>query len=181
VISGTKRGRILRVPRGHAIRPTSERARGAIFDILGADVADARVLDLFAGTGALGIEALSRGAESTLFVDLDGRAIRAIRDNLERLGLEACSEVWKTSYGRALRKLSGQGRTFDLVFSDPPYRSEQAESVLRDLMEAEVVAQGGIVMTEHWRKARTPESLPRLSLLTERAYGETKISIWRVS
>ena len=181
VISGTKRGHILHAPKGQAIRPTSERVRGALFGILGTAVADARVLDLFAGTGALGIEALSRGAGSALFVDLDKRAVRTIRDNLERLGLESCSEVWKTSYGRALRKLGGQGCRFDLVFFDPPYEGGWTENVLYDLMETEVVAEEGIVIAEHWKKTPTPEPPPRLSLLTERTYGETKISIWRVS
>ena len=139
----------------------------------------ARVLDLFAGTGALGIEALSRGAESALFVDLDERAARMIRENLKRLGLETCSEVWRTAYDRALRKLRTQGDTFDLIFSDPPYRSERTDPVLCGLVENGVVAEGGIVVVECWKKERVSEALPQLSLLTERTYGETRVSVWR--
>lgn len=179
VISGTKRGHLLRAPRGDFTRPTSDRTREAIFNILGRAVEGARVLDLFAGTGALGIEALSRGAESALFVDLDERAARMIRENLKRLGFETCSEVWRTAYDRALRKLRTQGDTFDLIFSDPPYRSERTDPVLCGLVENGVVAEGGIVVVECWKKERVSEALPQLSLLTERTYGETRVSVWR--
>jgi 16S rRNA (guanine966-N2)-methyltransferase len=168
VVAGEFRGRRLAAPRGALTRPTADRVREALFSMLG-DVSGARVLDLYAGSGALGIEALSRGAGSAVFVDRDPRAVAAIERNLESLGLE--QEVLRQDAVRFLARAEG---TFDLVFCDPPYDSASRL--------AGPLAQGlPALSSEHARivtesDKRNPLELP-FPLLTERTYGDTRIAI----
>jgi 16S rRNA (guanine966-N2)-methyltransferase len=168
VVAGEFRGRRLAAPRGVRTRPTADRVREALFSMLG-DVSGARVLDLYAGSGALGIEALSRGAGSAVFVDRDPRAVAAIERNLESLGLE--QEVLRQDAVRFLARAEG---TFDLVFCDPPYDSASRL--------AGPLAQGLPALTsEHARivtesDKRNPLELP-FPLITERTYGDTRIAI----
>jgi 16S rRNA (guanine966-N2)-methyltransferase len=170
VIAGHHKGRRLVAPRGGATRPTSDRVREALFSILGARVPGATVLDLFAGSGALGIEALSRGAARATFVDEAPAAIQAIRRNLE--GIEGGEVVRRDARG-FLRTASENGRQYDLVFLDPPYR--HAATLGRELAEAlaAVVAPGGMVVSESDRRA--PLDLP--DLCDERRYGDTLIRL----
>lgn len=168
VIAGTHRGRPLKAPRGRDVRPTSDRVREALFSILGEVVVDARVLDLFAGTGALGIEALSRGAAGATFVDTDSDPVTA---NLAALGLDA-----DVQRGEALAWLRRQtAPRYDLAFLDPPYRL--ASSVGRKLAEAlpPVLAPGAVVVSESDR--REPLDLDPLPLTDERRYGDTLIRL----
>ena len=169
VIAGEYGGRRLQSPKGAATRPTSDRVREALFSVLG-DVTGVTVLDLFAGSGALGIEALSRGAAEATFVEKARPAVAALRANLEALGLEA--EV-STGDARAfVRNASAAGHTYDLVFVDPPYRD--AERVGRDLDLATVIAPQGRLVVESDRRAPIPVDLP---LSFERRYGDTLIRI----
>ncbi|HVL95405.1 MAG TPA: 16S rRNA (guanine(966)-N(2))-methyltransferase RsmD [Solirubrobacteraceae bacterium] len=172
VIAGDHRGRRLTAPRGEATRPTSDRVREALFSILGPRVAGARVLDLFAGSGALGIEALSRGAAEATFVDSDAAAVRAIRTNLTGI---AGGTVHRQDARAFVRSAREHGRQYDLVFLDPPYR--QGETLGRALSEpiAALLAPGGTVVTESDRRA--PLDLPDLPLLDERRYGDTLIRL----
>jgi len=172
VIAGEYGGRRLQTPAGLDTRPTSDRVREALFSILGERVRDARVLDLFAGSGALGIEALSRGAAEATFVDNAPPAIRAIGANLEALGADAT--VVRAEARRYLGGASRSGRSYDLVFLDPPYRL--AASLGRELSAAlaAVVAPGGAVVTESDRRAPLRIDLP---LEDERRYGDTLIRI----
>jgi 16S rRNA (guanine(966)-N(2))-methyltransferase RsmD len=172
VIAGRWGGRRLRAPAGEATRPTSDRVREALFSVLGARVEGARVLDLFAGSGALGLEALSRGAADATFVDSAPAAIRAIRDNLSALGGEA--EVRRADARRYLGAASAAGRHYDLVFLDPPYR--MAGWLGGELSAAlpAVLAPGGVVVTESDRRAALDLDLP---LIDERRYGDTLIRI----
>jgi 16S rRNA (guanine966-N2)-methyltransferase len=168
IVAGEFRGRRLLAPRGVRTRPTADRVREALFSMLG-DVSGARVLDLYAGSGALGIEALSRGAGSAVFVERDPRAVAAIERNLESLGLE--QEVLRQDAVRFLARAEG---TFDLVFCDPPYDSASRL--------AAPLAQGLPALTsEHARivtesDKRNPLELP-FPLITERTYGDTRIAI----
>jgi 16S rRNA (guanine966-N2)-methyltransferase len=168
VVAGEFGGRRLAAPRGVRTRPTADRVREALFSMLG-DVSGARVLDLYAGSGALGIEALSRGAESAVFVERDPRAVAAIERNLQSLGLE--QEVLRQDAVRFLALSTG---TFDLVFCDPPYDSASRL--------AGPLAQGLPALTsEHARivtesDKRNPLELP-FPLITERTYGDTRIAI----
>jgi 16S rRNA (guanine966-N2)-methyltransferase len=168
VVAGAFKGRPLRAPRGARTRPTADRVREALFSILG-DVAGARVLDLYAGSGALGIEALSRGAESATFVDKDPRALAAIRRNLEAVGAEG--EVKRRD---ALGFLAAAGGRYDLVLIDPPYDSAaRIAGPLAERLPA-VLGEGARVVTESDK--REPLELP-LPLLRERIYGDTRIAV----
>ena len=168
VVAGEFRGRRLAAPRGIRTRPTADRVREALFSILG-DVSAARVLDLYAGSGALGIEALSRGAESVVFVERDPRAVAAIERNLESLGLK--QTVLKQDAVRFIAR--GEG-TFDLVFCDPPYDSASRLAGLLAEHLPEVTSEDARIVTESDK--RYPLELP-FPLLTERTYGDTRIAI----
>jgi 16S rRNA (guanine966-N2)-methyltransferase len=171
IIAGTHGGRELTAPKGRATRPTSDRVREALFSILG-DIDGLRVLDLFAGSGALGIEAVSRGAAQATLVDSAGPAIAAIRRNLDALGLDV--EVVRQPAARFLQAASRDGRQYDLVFLDPPYR--HASTLGRELTSAltPILALDARVVAESDR--RDPLGL-ELALLDERRYGDTLIQI----
>jgi 16S rRNA (guanine966-N2)-methyltransferase len=168
VVAGELRGRRLRAPRGTRTRPTADRVREALFSMLG-DVSDARVLDLYAGSGALGIEALSRGAGSAVFVERDPRAAAVLEHNLGSLGLEQ-----RVVREDALRFLARGEGTFDLVFCDPPYDSaSRLAGPLAERLPA-ITPGGALIVTESDK--RTPLELP-FPLLRERSYGDTRIAI----
>lgn len=169
VVAGEFKGRRLHAPRGRRTRPTADRVREALFSILG-DVAGLRVLDLFAGSGALGIEALSRGAASATFVDDDARAVEAIRRNLEAVGTRA--DVQRRD---VLRYLPGAaGERYDLVFADPPYDSAvRLGGPLSESLPALLGDQGRIV-TESDKRSPLLLDLP---LVLERTYGDTRIAV----
>jgi 16S rRNA (guanine966-N2)-methyltransferase len=174
VVAGELRGRSLRAPRGDATRPTSDRVREALFSILH-DVRGARVLDLFAGSGALGIEALSRGASEAEFVDAAPAAHDAVRANLAALGLSA--QVHRRDALSFLSAARNDGRQYDLLFLDPPYRhaKELAEALSAALPG--VLAPGARVVAESDRRAPLHLELP-IPAATERRYGDTLIRIY---
>ena len=168
VVAGEHRGRRLRTPAGDSTRPTADRVREALFSILG-DVSGLRVLDLFAGSGALGIEALSRGAAEADFVDADRAAVAAVRDNLAALGLDG--EVARRD---ALGFLAGPGGHYDLVFCDPPYDSAvQLAGPLAERLPARLAPQARIVTESDKRQ---PLELP-FPVIRERTYGDTRIVV----
>jgi 16S rRNA (guanine966-N2)-methyltransferase len=168
IVAGEFRGRPLQSPRGSRTRPTADRVREALFSMLG-DVSGARVVDLYAGSGALGIEALSRGAASAVFVERDPRAVAAIERNLDALDLE--QEVVRQD---ALRFLDRAAPAFDLVFCDPPYdAASRLAGPLAERLPAITTPQARIV-TESDKRA--PLELP-FTLLRERTYGDTRIAI----
>jgi 16S rRNA (guanine966-N2)-methyltransferase len=168
VVAGDFKGRRLHTARGARTRPTADRVREALFSMLG-DVSGARVLDLYAGSGALGIEALSRGAESAVFVERDRQALAALRRNLEAVGVAATVRAED-----ALRFLARPEGTFDLVFCDPPY--DVAPRVAAPLYEAfpAMLGENARIVTESDK--RNPLVLP-LPLVVERTYGDTRIAI----
>ena len=171
VIAGVHGGRELVAPRGRNTRPTSDRVREALFSIL-ADVSGARVLDLFAGSGALAIEALSRGAAQAELVDSSASAIAAIRGNLQRLGIEAI--VRRETAARFLQRARADARQYDLVFLDPPYRHAGSFAGSSRQALVPVLAPDASVVAESDRRA--PLELG-LELLDERRYGDTLIRI----
>ena len=172
VVAGQFGGRRLAAPRGAGTRPTSDRVREALFSLLG-QVEGLRVLDLFAGSGALGIEALSRGAAEATFVDSAPRAVRAVADNVRGLGVEGAT-VTRQDARAFLRKASAAGRQYDLVFLDPPYR--RAAGLGPELSRAlpDVLSPAARVASESDR--RSPLELA-LKLAVERRYGDTLIRI----
>jgi 16S rRNA (guanine966-N2)-methyltransferase len=171
VIAGAQGGRRLTAPRGRATRPTSDRVREALFSILG-DVSGLSVLDLYAGSGALAIEALSRGAASATLIDSSPAAITAIRGNLADLGLEA--QVRRGDARAFLRMASGSAPQYDLVFLDPPYRHTSELGAELSCALAPMLAPGARVVAESDRRAPLRLELP---LLDERRYGDTLILI----
>ncbi len=172
VIAGRYGGRRLQAPRGDATRPTSDRVREALFSVLAGRVDGARVLDLFAGSGALGIEALSRGAAEATFVDTAPAALRAIRANLDAIGTTA--DVRRADARRFLAGASAAARQYDLVFLDPPYRlAGRLGDELTAALPA-VLAPGAAVVAESDRRHELELGLP---ILDERRYGDTLIRI----
>ena len=172
VIAGRWGGRRLQAPPGADTRPTADRVREALFSVLGDRVEGARVLDLFAGSGALGIEALSRGAAEATFVDTAVPAIRTVRANLDALG--AAAEVRRADARRFLGAASADARQYDLVFLDPPYRLDAALARALPAAVKAVLAPGATVVAESDRRA--PLELG-LQLEDERRYGDTLIRI----
>ena len=174
---GLDRGRKLKAPRGMKTRPTASKVREAIFNILG-PAPDGDVLDLFAGTGALGIEALSRGALRAVFVEKEPRALAALRRNLSTLGLATRASVVGRDVAPALDLLATEGRRFAWVFVDPPYAAGAVEGVLRAL-GCHRLAAGGVVVVEHDKRNVPPEDCGGLILTDRRYYGDTGVSFYR--
>jgi 16S rRNA (guanine(966)-N(2))-methyltransferase RsmD len=159
------------------LRPTSARVREALFDILGGRVAGAEVLDLFAGTGAVGIEALSRGARRAVFVEADARAVRLIAANLRRAGLEGAATVVAGDAARALERLRAQGAKFSIVFLDPPYAEGAPPDVLQ--ASAALVEPGGVLVVEHGARGRVALEPPAgLAAGRRYSYGDSRLSVF---
>jgi 16S rRNA (guanine966-N2)-methyltransferase len=174
VIAGTYGGRRLKAPPGRGTRPTSDRVREALFSMLG-DLDGARVLDLFAGTGALGIEALSRGASRVVFVERDALAARVLRENLEVLAIEdEHAEARRVEALAALRTARERSEFYDLLFIDPPYGDAARLGPELSAMLPPVLADAARVVVEADRRAPLALELP---ILTERRYGDTSITI----
>lgn len=176
IVGGTLGGRVLRAPAGHSTRPTSEKVREAIFNIL-PDMAGARVLDLFAGSGALGIEALSRGASHATFVDKDKHALKVLRENLAELGLADRTTVIAQDAVAAARR--GSAEPWRFVFVDPPYASDLATRAVLALPTASLPPDAWIVI-EHDRRHAPPETLGSLLRTDQRRYGDTLVSFYEV-
>ena len=173
IVAGEFKGRTIRAPAGRSTRPTADRVREALFSILG-PLDGERVLDLFAGSGALGIEALSRGAASAVFVDSDPRAADAVRRNLESLG--ATAAVHRRDAFAYLR--SARERPFDLVFLDPPYSSASELAGQLSARLPAVLSEGARIVSESDKRNPLELSLP---LADERVYGDTRIAIHRAA
>ena len=177
IIAGAFKGRVLAPVKGRT-RPTAAKVREAIFAILGPVVQGVLLLDLFAGTGALGIEALSRGAAQAIFVEDHPEALKGLRRNLEALGLLDRSQVLPLPVVAALRKLAAQEGRFGLVFLDPPYGGGAAADTLRALAGAGLLLPQARVVAEHSRRETLPEAAGILALDTLRRYGDTQVAIY---
>ncbi|HUT51783.1 MAG TPA: 16S rRNA (guanine(966)-N(2))-methyltransferase RsmD [bacterium] len=178
VTSGNNKGRRLKTRTGNQTRPTSDRVRAAIFDILPLDISGAVVLDLYSGSGAMGIEALSRGAGQALFVDSSRDSIRVIRENLELMGLGDRCRLMNKRAAPALRLLGAEGSRFDLVFLDPPYPSGEAKKALELLAGLDVLTDEAIVVAEHDVDHELGASFGPLARVARREYGRTVISFY---
>ena len=177
VTGGELGGRVLRAP-GKGLRPSSDRVRESVFARL--DVSGAAVLDLYAGSGALGIEAYSRGAESVVFVEQAARCVAAVRANLAALEIAEATAVIAADVSQALRRLSAAGRTFDLVLLDPPYASDEASRALEAIAAGGLLEKSGLVVLEAARRHAIP-LVTGLELLDERSYGDTVIARFALS
>lgn len=176
VIAGELGGRVLKVPRGTATRPTGAKVREALFNVL-TDVSGAKVLDLYAGSGALALEALSRGAARAVLVEHDRAALACIRDNVGALGLDARAEVVPLRLPRALTRALVHG-PFDLVLCDPPWADlKDACATLAELVRAGGLAAGARVALEHSAKDSVPD-VSGLALADRRTWGDTAVSLF---
>lgn len=176
IIGGELKGRKLLPVRGHAIRPTSDRTREAIFNILSYRVRDARVLDLFAGTGAMGIEALSRGAAFAVFIDSAKQALAAVHSNVARMGLTEKCRIVRWDIRKSLAPLRGDALAFDLVFMDPPYRAHLVENTLAHLAGVRVLRPGAVVVVEHGADEPMPDSIRGFTWADRRRYGKSFVA-----
>ncbi len=176
VVAGTARGTVLKTPDGMLTRPTADRVKEAVFSILHFDVQDAVVLDLFGGTGQLGIEALSRGAKRAVFVDHQQKACELIKENLRRTKFEKSASVVRGDYLEYLKRTKEQ---FDIILLDPPYAEIFLENALNCIAEIDILRDDGIIVTERpVEKALTIE-LPGYSRSRDYKYGKTLITLYR--
>lgn len=176
IVGGSFRGRKLHSPKGDQIRPTTDKVREAIFNIIRSSVPGARVLDLFAGTGALGLEALSRGAVQAVFVDHGTEAVRLIQANIELCKARERARVLHGPVPHILHGLAREGQGFDLIFMDPPYGEDHIEKALSLL--SGVARDGSLVVAEHHRKDTVPERHGEWVRIQQRRYGDTMISLF---
>ena len=176
VITGKARGVVLKTPDGMATRPTSDRVKEAIFSIIQFDIPTARVLDLFGGTGQLGIEALSRGAKSAVFVDEREDACRLIRENLKRTKLDPYARVVRSDYMVYLKTCREQ---FDIVLLDPPYAEVFLENSLKMITEIDILQSGAIIVAERPVGKELPWVFPGFERSRDYKYGNTLVTIYR--
>jgi 16S rRNA (guanine(966)-N(2))-methyltransferase RsmD len=176
IISGTSKGRKLVTPRSQSLRPTSDRVKESIFNILQDDIVGKVVLDLFAGTGNLGIEALSRGAKKTIFVEKGRQALRLIQRNLTQFGLEERSEILPKDANRAIGILKQKGESFDLILMDPPYEKGLIQKTLMTLNSHQIYHKDSILVIEHNRREPLSTVMDGWNLIRQRRIGDTLIS-----
>jgi len=179
VIAGSAKGRTLDAPHGGATRPATDRIRETLFAILDPVLEDARVLDLFAGAGTLGIEALSRGAAHATFVERDARAVAALRENVETLGVGALTHVRRGDVLRELPALYHVGERFDVVFLDPPYEAGLVETTLEALGGGGLLLAEGLVVAQHFTKRAPATTVGALAAFRTRRFGETTLTFYR--
>ena len=181
VIAGEFKRRGIDGPPGdtRGLRPTSDRVRESLFNLIGLRVEDAVFLDLYAGTGAVGIEALSRGARSVTFVENAASCLAVLRGNLKRLNLEERCDILPISVADALPRLARAGRRFDIVFADPPYDMDTLPRLVEALGAGELLTSNPLVVCEQRSEPETRETgVLRLSDL--RKYGKTRIALWNI-
>ncbi|WP_020059269.1 16S rRNA (guanine(966)-N(2))-methyltransferase RsmD [Bacillus sp. 123MFChir2] len=179
VVSGKCKGHPLKAVPGNTTRPTTDKVKEAIFNIIGPYFDGGLALDLFGGSGGLGIEALSRGIDKAIFVDRDGKAIKVIHQNLESCRLEAQAEVYRNDAERAVKALMKRELSFDLVLLDPPYKDQKIVSLISIMDQHDLLKEDGIVMTEHGIDVDLPEMIGRLVKVRAENYGITAISIYK--
>jgi 16S rRNA (guanine966-N2)-methyltransferase len=180
VIAGSAKGRRLATSRTLALRPTADRVREALFNILGVQIDGATILDLFAGSGAVGLEALSRGARLAMFVEVHMPACRLIEKNLWLCGLYGHATVWCDDVLTILPTLKKQGQTFDVIFLDPPYRAALVDEALQQLGDGRLVSASGRVIAEHFFKRELQERYGRLHRVRLARFGDVALSFYRL-
>jgi 16S rRNA (guanine(966)-N(2))-methyltransferase RsmD len=178
VIAGLLKGRRLVTPRGTTTRPTADQVRIALMDTLTPWLPGARVLDLFAGAGGVGLEALSRGARHATFVESQARAVAALAANVHSLGVEAQACVLRLDVDRALGRLTAEGARFTIVFLDPPYETDLAVRTLEALGTGGVLAPGAIVIVQHPTKRGPGGEVGDLKAFRSRRFGETTLTFF---
>ena len=180
VIAGSHRGRHLSGPQGTALRPTSDKVRGAIFSILGDQVVGGRILDLYAGTGAVGIEALSRGASAVTFVESDPRAVELLQKNLRSCRLFERAQVRMGSVAAFLQRKDWWVGPYDVLFADPPYTAPEEVDVLIHACRPGLLSEHAALMIEHDSRTEFPASIDHARLVRRYVYGDTALYLYNV-
>ena len=175
IISGEHKSRRLVGGKKTRVRPTSDRVKESIFNILQEEVMGKRILDLFAGAGSLGIEALSRGAESVTFVDASSQSINVLKKNIKSLNLESRSTILRLDGLKAINKLK---RDFQMIFADPPYLKGFVQRVIDSVAHSEVLEKNGVLILEHHKKETFSFPEEKLSVLRQKKFGDTVISFF---
>ncbi len=179
ITGGECRGRVITAPEGLEVRPTSSKIRQAFFNIISNKIPDARFVDVCAGSGLMGLEALSRGAQSLIAIDQERRLLQAIEQNCEKFGFKAQLEVICGDARRVLAHL--HKHEADVIFADPPYKSQIAETILQEVAKSELLALDGLIAVEHAQSLPPPETVENLTRYDSRKYGHTVISFYRRS
>ena len=175
VITGSARGAKVKTLEGLATRPTSDRVKEAIFNIIQFDIQGRRVLDLFGGSGQLAIEALSRGADYAVIVDQSAEAVKVIKDNLKKTKFDQQASVFQMDY---LRYLSTAREKFDLIFLDPPYAEKSLENALQKISEIDILSEGGIIICERPKDKVMPPEVGGLLCSRDYNYGKTAVNLY---
>jgi 16S rRNA (guanine966-N2)-methyltransferase len=178
IIGGASRGRRLRPPRGKQTRPTGDRVKQTLFDILAPRIVGSRFLDLFAGAGGIGLEALSRGAARVVFIDSDRSAIEAIQENLEAVSPRAEKQILRQDVPTAIAELGDSGVRFDIAYMDPPYDSPLYEAVLEQIGLIRLLRSDGLLVAEHFHKRSLPETIGGLVLARGVKIGDHRLSFY---
>lgn len=178
VISGKARGLKLNAPKNEDVRPTTDRVKESLFNIISEYIIDGDVLDLFAGTGSLGIECLSRGANKSVFVDLKRSSIDIVKSNIKKARVEDNSEVLNLDYKLAIDKLKAKSYKFDMIFMDPPYYENLFIDALKKIDESNILKEDGIIIVEHDTKEEFPENIGKLTKERSKKYGNTTLTFY---
>ncbi|WP_336779602.1 16S rRNA (guanine(966)-N(2))-methyltransferase RsmD [Paenibacillus illinoisensis] len=178
VVSGSAKGRPLKAVPGNGTRPTTDKVKEALFSMIGPYFEGGTALDLFAGSGGLGIEALSRGMDKAVFVDLESKSIEVIRANLKATKLEDQAAIYRNDAGRALKALAKRTTKFDLVFLDPPYRMKNGDELMLTMHELELLKPEATIVLEYESKYSYPEQFGPFEQTRKAVYGETAVSIF---
>jgi len=181
VLAGALKGQRLATPKGRTTRPTADQVRIACLDTLMPFLDAGPFLDLFAGAGGVGIEALSRGAPSAIFVEQDALALRALRDNIERLHLAERTRVVRADAARGVDELARRDARFAVAFVDPPYDSPRAEPAFAALAAGAVLEAGAVVVLQHASKAPPPDVVGALRVVRARKFGETTLTFFHAA
>ncbi|OIJ13275.1 16S rRNA (guanine(966)-N(2))-methyltransferase RsmD [Anaerobacillus alkalilacustris] len=180
VISGTCKGRPLKAVPGTLTRPTTDKVKESIFNIIGPYFKGGQVLDLYAGSGGLGIEALSRGTDNVIFIDQNPKAVEIIKLNLKNCRFEDKVEVYRNEAMRALKAIAKRKLKFDLIFLDPPYAKQRLEDEIDFIAKNDLLSQDGIIVTEHDANVSLSSSIDNLSCYRQEHYGDTGITIYKM-
>lgn len=178
VITGVAKGRKIKAPKGMNTRPTSDKVKESMFNIIGHIDSEASVLDLFAGSGNVGIEFLSRGAKECVFIDGNTESIKVINENINTLGFEKQSSVFKNTVERSLDVLSRKKRKFDYIFMDPPYNKDLVEPIIEKIVSMGLLKKDGMMIAEHETRTEIKDEFSNLIRFDQRKYGDTTISFY---
>ncbi|MEH7414221.1 16S rRNA (guanine(966)-N(2))-methyltransferase RsmD [Neobacillus drentensis] len=178
VVSGICKGRPLKAVSGNTTRPTTDKVKEALFNMIGPYFDGGMGLDLFAGSGGLGIEGLSRGLEKVIFIDRESKAIHVIQENIKACKLEDRVEVYRNDADRALKALIKRGLSFDYIFLDPPYKKQQLVSLMEKMDQQDLVKKDGIIVCEHSFDVELPQTVGRFNQIKHEKYGIIAVSIF---